>query len=200
MFDVTSLLNESNFNVVRILSQHPSGTFCFVDKAYLFMMQLTLVLFLAGAALTSAASRSKRAAYDLPDGADLIIGGIRTTFYCQNDGYYADIDNNCQIFHVCHSVVHADGTPEMLQWSFMCGNQTVFNQFSFTCTYPEDAVPCGNARDFFYLNANIGAGPNVPFHNEGDVQRAAAVTPGRSAQPVYRPVVARPQPPRPFRG
>lgn len=91
----------------------------------------------------------------------------------------------------------------MMQWSFMCGNQTVFNQFSFTCSYPEDAVPCGSARDFFYLNANIGAGPNVPFHNEQDVARAAAVTPGRAASafrpqpaPQARPPAGRP----PFRG
>lgn len=92
----------------------------------------------------------------------------------------------------------------MLQWSFMCGNQTVFNQFSFTCSYPEDAVPCASARDFFYLNANLGAGPNVPFHNEQDVARAAAVTPGR-APTAFRPQPApQPRPPAggrpPFRG
>lgn len=166
-------------------------------------MKVSIFLVLVGFTLVLAASRSKRAAYDLPDGAELLIGGVRTAFFCSNDGYYADIDNNCQIFHVCHTVVHPDGKSEMLQWSFLCGNQTVFNQFSFTCSYPEDAVPCGSSRDFWYLNANLYAGPNVPFHNDQDVARAAAVTPGRSAQAIYRPVAApppRPQAPRPFRG
>ncbi|CAL1290734.1 unnamed protein product [Larinioides sclopetarius] len=154
------------------------------------------LIFLSGLSLTLAASRSKRAAYELPDSAELIVGAIRTSFICSNDGYYADVDNNCQIFHVCHTVVNMDGSSEMLQWSFFCGNQTVFNQFSFTCSYPEDAVPCGSARDFYYLNANLGAGPNVPFHNEQDVARAAAVTPGRSSQPVYvAPAVSQPRPP-----
>lgn len=166
-------------------------------------MRISICLVLTGLTLVLAASRSKRAAYDLPDGADLIIGAVRTTFVCSSDGYYADQDNNCQIFHVCHTAINPDGTSEMLQWSFMCGNQTVFNQFSFTCAYPEDAVPCASARDFFYLNANLGAGPNVPFHNDQDVARAAAVTPGRAAQ-AFRPAPApQPRPPaggRPFRG
>ncbi|KAF8782761.1 uncharacterized protein LOC129963699 [Argiope bruennichi] len=164
-------------------------------------MKLSIALvFLSTLALSLAASRSKRAAYELPDGAELIVGAVRTTFVCSNEGYYADIDNNCQIFHVCHTAVHADGTSEMLQWSFMCGNQTVFNQFSFTCSSYEDAVPCGSSGDFFYLNNNLHAGPNVFFHNEQDVARAAAVTPGRPAQgqpPVVRPPTGgRP----PFRG
>ncbi|PRD27809.1 UNVERIFIED_CONTAM: hypothetical protein NCL1_34318 [Trichonephila clavipes] len=166
-------------------------------------MKLSIALiFVSGLALSMAASRAKRAAYDLPDGAELLVGPVRTSFVCSNDGYYADIENNCQIFHVCHTVVSPDGTSDMLQWSFLCGNQTIFNQFSFTCSYPEDAVPCGSARDFFYLNANLGAGPNVPFHNEQDVARAAAVTPGRAAQPIYVPPAGgAPRPPqRPFRG
>ncbi|CAL1290732.1 unnamed protein product [Larinioides sclopetarius] len=162
-------------------------------------LSITLIV-LSTLALSLAVSRSKRAAYDLPDGAELIVGAVRTTFVCSNEGYYADIDNNCQIFHVCHTAVHADGTAEMQQWSFMCGNQTVFNQFSFTCSSYEDAVPCGSSGDFFYLNANLYAGPNVDFHNEQDVARAAAVTPGRPAQgqpPVARPPAGgRP----PFRG
>lgn len=64
-------------------------------------------------------------------------------------------------------------------------------------------MPCGSARDFWYLNANLGAGPNVPFHNEQDVARASAVTPGRAAS-AFRPPPAQPRPPAggrpPFRG
>ncbi|GIY12241.1 hypothetical protein CDAR_225711 [Caerostris darwini] len=159
-------------------------------------MNLSIALiFLSGLALSLAASRSKRAAYELPDGAELLVGAVKTSFACANDGYYADIDNNCQIFHVCQTVVKPDGNAEMLQWSFLCGNQTVFNQFSFTCSSYEDAIPCAAARDFFYLNANIGAGPNVPFHNEQDVARAAAVTPGRPAQPFAPSGGGQPRPP-----
>ncbi|XP_035230719.1 uncharacterized protein LOC118202661 [Stegodyphus dumicola] len=119
--------------------------------------------------------RNKRAAYDLPDGINLLLQDIRSTFSCQGDGYYADVDNNCQIFHVCHGF--EEGSPR--QWSFACGNQTVFNQLTFTCSYPEEAVPCDRAPDFFYLNGNVQQGdPEVPFLNEQDVQNAAAFIPG----------------------
>ncbi|GBL87668.1 hypothetical protein AVEN_81300-1 [Araneus ventricosus] len=142
-----------------------------------------------------AASRSKRAAYELPDGAELIVGPIRTTFVCSNEGYYADIDNNCQIFHICHTAFHADGTSEMQHWSFLCGNQTVFNQFSFTCANFEDSIPCSNSDSFFYLNANLNVGPDVPLHNDQDAENAASLMPGRSVQPGLSPAGG-----SPFRG
>lgn len=44
--------------------------------------------------------QNKREAYELPDGLDY-IPSIRTTFQCPGAGYYADMDNNCQLFHVC---------------------------------------------------------------------------------------------------
>ncbi|GFR06739.1 chitin-binding type-2 domain-containing protein [Trichonephila clavata] len=128
---------------------------------------------------------SKRAAYELPDGAELIVGAIRTTFVCSNDGYYADMDNNCQIFHICQLATHAEGTTEMLHWSFLCGNQTVFNQFAFTCSRPEDSIPCANSGDFYYLNANLHAGPNSFFHSDTDVAQALSITPGRGDQSAF---------------
>jgi hypothetical protein len=48
-----------------------------------------------------------RMAYELPAGSDLLLGfQVRTTFSCDNRvyGYYADVDNNCQLFHVCFPV------------------------------------------------------------------------------------------------
>ncbi|KAF8782756.1 hypothetical protein HNY73_013001 [Argiope bruennichi] len=89
----------------------------------------------------------------------------------------------------------------MQQWSFMCGNQTVFNQFSFTCSNYDEAVPCGSSGEFFYLNGNLRAGPGVFFHNEQDVAKAASLIPGRSAQPNLPPVAPPPVGVRPpFRG
>lgn len=65
------------------------------------------------------------------------------------------------------------------QWSFACGNQTVFNQLTFTCSFPEEAIPCDKAPDFFYLNSNVLQGdPEVPFLQDQDVQNAAEFIPG----------------------
>ena len=39
-------------------------------------------------------------------------------------GYYADPTTNCQVFHICLG----DGD---IKWSFLCPNQTIFNQVNF---------------------------------------------------------------------
>ncbi|XP_013791035.1 uncharacterized protein LOC106474884 [Limulus polyphemus] len=130
---------------------------------------------LLSVATAVALSRAKRAAYELPSGSEFIVGAIKTTFSCVglHSGYYADVDNNCLIFHICHPQTLPDGTVEVGHWSFFCGNQTVFNQMSFTCAFPEEAVPCRNAPDFYYLNNNIG-NENAPFLTDDDVARAYA--------------------------
>ena len=33
-----------------------------------------------------------------------------------------------QIFHICYPVEYPDGQQEMFKWSFICPNQTVFDQ------------------------------------------------------------------------
>lgn len=147
----------------------------------------------------NAKSRSKREAFDLPDGADLLVGSVRTSFSCpqNSEGYYADIENNCQIFHVCHTVVAEDGSSETQQYSFLCGNQTVFNQLTFTCAMPEDSVPCPEASSFFYLNDNLRLGdPKVPFLDDQDIQRAAPLIQSLAARYQGGGAVA----PRPQRG
>lgn len=91
----------------------------------------------------------KRALYELPDGAELIVGAnMRTNFNCDGlgYGYYADQENDCKIFHVCQSFKMSDGSIYNNHWSFMCGNQTVFNQVSLSCSHPEDSIPCESAR------------------------------------------------------
>jgi len=116
-------------------------------------------------------------AYDLPDGAELIVGQIKTTFKCPEQyGYFADVDNECKIFHICHPVDFPDGRHELFQYSFFCGNQTVFNQLSFTCAWPEEAVNCQNAPEFFYLNDRLGV-KDAKFLTDDDVERARKYIP-----------------------
>ncbi|GFR06735.1 chitin-binding type-2 domain-containing protein [Trichonephila clavata] len=128
-----------------------------------------------GSALAKSTSwQDKKEKYALPEGAELLVGPIRSTFQCFANGYYADTDNNCQIFHICSSTDSVDGTRTQMQYSFLCGNQTIFNQLTFTCTYPDDAVPCVHAQDFYYLNSHIESDdPEIHFLDDQDVQRAA---------------------------
>ncbi|XP_054721127.1 uncharacterized protein LOC129230731 [Uloborus diversus] len=136
-------------------------------------MKIVILLSIWIAVAVAAPKRAKREAYDLPDGADILVGPIKTSFTCFNDGYYADVDNNCQIFHVCHSTAREDGTAETQQWSFLCGNQTLFNQLTLTCADPDDAIPCPEAPSFYFVNDRINAGdPTLYFLNEEDIERA----------------------------
>ncbi|XP_076315772.1 uncharacterized protein LOC143228393 [Tachypleus tridentatus] len=116
---------------------------------------------------------AKRAAFKLPDGAQLIVGNINTDFSCDGlgYGYYADVTNKCQIFYVCVPSVLDNGDQTIYQYSFFCGNQTVFNQLTLTCVFQEEAIPCANAPDFYFVNDNIGI-EDALFLTDDDVQGA----------------------------
>jgi len=116
-------------------------------------------------------TRHKREAFQLPDGVQAYIPAIKPNFKCSSGGYFADIENDCKIFHVC--VPGEMGKTELQQYSFACGNQTVFNQFSMTCTSPDEAVPCASSKDFWYLNERIGKEKEL-IHNDMDIEKLAS--------------------------
>ena len=77
-----------------------------------------------------------------------------TSFTCEGrveGGYYADIEAECQPFHVCS----ADRDGGLAQNSFLCPNGTLFNQENFVCEYWFN-VDCSQAESFYGLNDNIG--------------------------------------------
>lgn len=66
----------------------------------------------------------------LPSNATSIRSDISDNFSCNEKayGYYADIDNDCQVFHVCLPVTYPDGKEQRFRWSFICPEETTFNQ------------------------------------------------------------------------
>ena len=72
------------------------------------------------------------AALGLPSDSRTIRDNIVDEFTCDGRpyGYYADVANECQIFHICYPVTYADGEEEMFKWSFICPNGTIFDQVS----------------------------------------------------------------------
>ena len=109
-----------------------------------------------------AASASARLAYQLPDGAEFILRArsYQESFSCEGRdyGYFADVDNNCEIFHVCLPIEDDAGEIiEYAQFSFICGNQTIFDQGTLSCNYEEESVPCSEAGNFYDIsNAEFG--------------------------------------------
>ncbi|BES97600.1 Cuticular protein [Nesidiocoris tenuis] len=96
--------------------------------------------------------------FTLPDNATTIRENIDTTFTCdtRNYGYYADPENDCQIFHVCLPIVFGGQRSETFMWSFICPQETIFNQERFTCTRLEDSIPCQESAMFYSLNDKFG--------------------------------------------
>jgi hypothetical protein len=155
---------------------------------FLLAFAVTMVLTLAySKTLPQDKTRQKRQAEDsigLPDGAELILNApYRSGFQCSEDGYYADVDNACQVFHVCHRSVDPEGRETMQQWAFLCGNQTVFNQLTLTCSFEEEAIPCQSAPSFFYLNQRIGQ-EKVLFLEDNDIEQGYPLYPGYANSPA----------------
>lgn len=88
---------------------------------------------------------------------------LQITFTCEGRsyGYYADTDNNCEIFHVCQPVTDVEGNiVETAHFSFVCGNQTVFNQETLTCSGLDEAFPCADAPSLYdIVNSEFGRIP-----------------------------------------
>ena len=91
--------------------------------------------------------------YQLPaDGETLLYSPLSLAFSCEGQeyGYYADVDNNCQVFHICLPLEDDFGSIiETAQWSFICGNGTIFDQQTLTCNYEQDSVPCAEAPSLY---------------------------------------------------
>ncbi|CAL1686902.1 unnamed protein product [Lasius platythorax] len=77
-----------------------------------------------------------------------IFGNLSFRFTCEGmpTGFYADVDYNCKIFHVCEN--SGDGFP------VICANNTVFDQKQRICT-DEENIDCQHAHEWYYLNELI---------------------------------------------
>ncbi|XP_042229300.1 GATA zinc finger domain-containing protein 14-like [Homarus americanus] len=95
---------------------------------------------------------------NLPSGASVLMGSISTTFNCLDRpyGYYADQDNSCRVFHVCNPALFSNGAIQTFQYSFMCGEGTVFDQKEMTCVMESSATPCQEASNYYVRNQEFG--------------------------------------------
>ena len=78
-----------------------------------------------------------------------------TTFGCEGQvegGYYADPEGECQVFHICAG----GGVGDLVRYSFLCPNGTLFNQQYFVCDWWFN-VDCSQAEDLYSLNDEIAA-------------------------------------------
>ena len=71
------------------------------------------------------------------------------TFNCKNrhEGYYSDIEFNCQIFHYCKQ--------NAIKFTFVCPSNSIFNQQEMSCDYnlPNFKQFCQDSSKYYYLNS-----------------------------------------------
>ncbi|XP_013177441.1 PREDICTED: uncharacterized protein PF11_0207 [Papilio xuthus] len=103
-------------------------------------------------------NQTKADTLNLPSNATSIRENITDTFSCENRtyGYYADVDNECQVFHVCLPSQAVTGRNVTFRWSFICPAETVFNQEVLTCTRPRDAISCEESPMYYDVNMEFG--------------------------------------------
>merc|ERR1711899_504800 len=77
-----------------------------------------------------------------------------TSFGCDGyiEGYYADPEAECQAFHICANF----GDANLVKYSFLCPNGTLFNQQYFICDWWFN-VDCSQAEDSYSLNEEVAA-------------------------------------------
>lgn len=93
-----------------------------------------------------------------------------TSFICDVqpvEGYYADQEADCQLYHVCSLV----GEGIYTKFDFLCPNGTIFNQAEFVCDWWFN-VDCSRADQFYSLNIEV-AEENARRQQEREDARAA---------------------------
>ncbi|KFB43920.1 AGAP005586-PA-like protein [Anopheles sinensis] len=164
-----------------------------VQKALIALL-LMLVAIADARILPSRSKQVKVYSYVLPAGAEEIRDDINHSFACANrsDGFYVDIDNDCQIFHRCQ---------DRARFSFICAERTVFSQMYQTCVhdgqlgYPcEDSVqyyPEGEDYEPSSAGSESAAAPAQPEESQPDQPAAEAPqAPSKSSEMFMPPVEA----------
>lgn len=123
------------------------------------MLRSAILLLVSCIALSSGFS-----AFQLSDGVEGILSSpLDTEFSCadRSYGYYADVANGCQIFHVCLPIEDDAGAIiQNAQFSFGCGAETVFDQEGLTCIPINEEFDCSAAPSLYdSSNAEFGVIP-----------------------------------------
>ena len=132
----------------------------------------------------------------LPIGSTKILGEkIDTSFDCtgRTYGYYADVKNQCKVYHVCSPKTDEYGVKFYEHYSFVCAEGLLFDQQKLTCLPAKElSTPCPESENFFTKTAAIFREGNEKWKNKKAATTAApTVSPiiDASVEPVYVDVI-----------
>ncbi|XP_037772500.1 probable ATP-dependent RNA helicase ddx42 [Penaeus monodon] len=163
---------DSNNRIQSIFNNQDSNrfqsTFNNLDSSNRFSQNSQASSFLGTGSSFDSSSDSVSGVFEplnLPSGASALLGGITSSFSCLDRpyGYYADQDNSCRVFHVCNPTLFSNGAVETYQYSFMCGEGSVFDQKELACVAESSAIPCQESSNYFYTNEQFGRPEDKSF-------------------------------------
>ncbi|XP_050093973.1 fibrous sheath CABYR-binding protein [Anopheles aquasalis] len=161
------------------------------NAALVLALCLTVVLTVDARILPARSKQVKVYSYVLPAGAEEIRDDISHSFACGNrsDGFYVDIDNDCQIFHRCQ---------DKARFSFICAERTVFSQMYQTCVHDGQlGYPCEDSVQYYpegegYEPSAMEAGPESSAAEESprpaqqppseDLEAPQAASPSKASE------------------
>ena len=135
------------------------------------------------------ASTESRAAdfLGLPHGSTKILGDdIDTSFNCygRSYGYYADVKNQCKVYHVCSPKLDEFGKRFYEHYSFVCAEGLIFDQQKLTCVPSAQAYgECLHAEKFYHNTADL-FNSNQVAHETPRVTLNAPVAPAPQTHKV----------------
>lgn len=95
---------------------------------------------------------------------------INPGFTCEGRpyGYYADVANDCKIFHICQPLEISSINTFYTRYSFFCGEETRFDQSKLSCLHKKDAMACPKSDEWFFRNDAFGVqeDPEKQFQEE----------------------------------
>lgn len=98
----------------------------------------------------------------LVSNATVIRPYIKAGFSCTGRifGYYADVLNDCQLFHICYPLRQVFNNnpyvPDVTyQFSFICPAYTIFSQDARVCAWSHSAFPCSEAESMYNINQDF---------------------------------------------
>ena len=109
-----------------------------------------------------------------------------TAFSCQEEdrvhgGYYADIEADCQPFHICADL----GAGIKYKYSFLCPNGTMFSQAYFICDWWFN-VDCSASEQFYSLNEEIAGNLDISQLSSVPTNPQAFGTTGFQPPPTFQ--------------
>lgn len=129
----------------------------------------------------------------LPVGSTKILGDkIDTSFDCSGRayGYYADVKNQCKVYHVCSPKTDEFGVRFYEHFSFVCAEGLIFDQRKITCVPGREAShQCSDSEKYFEKTSE-------QFHKEHEsfvANKKVAVTEA-PVNPPAAPVTVAPGP------